>query len=62
MKAGIDARLSRLESANPAGRTFFLWEPRTEGELEALYRDRGIGPGDTVYLFRWMREPTETTN
>ena len=57
MKANLDTRLSRLESASPAGRVFHLWQPGTQEELEALYRDRGIGPGDTVHLFRWDNEP-----
>ena len=58
MKAGIDARLSKLESARPAGRTFFLWEPISAEDLEALKRERGVRDGDTVHLFRWMRDPT----
>ena len=57
MRSTIDTRLSRLESVTPAGRTFYLWQPQTRGELEALYRERGIGPGDTVHLFRWDNEP-----
>ena len=61
MRANLDARLSRLESATPAGRVFYLWDPGTQEELEALKRERGVGSGDTVYLFRWAREPTETT-
>jgi hypothetical protein len=61
MRSGLDARLSKLEGAMPAGRTFFLWQPNTMEELEALYRERDVGPGDTVHLFRWMGEPTETT-
>ena len=56
MKANLDARLSKLESASPTGRVFFLWQPRREEDLAALYRDRGIGPGDTVHLFRWIGE------
>jgi len=52
MKSNLDARLSKLESASPTGRVFFLWQPRREEDLAALYRDRGIGPGDTVRLFR----------
>jgi len=58
MKIGIDARLSRLESATPAGRTFYLWNPASKEGLEALYRERGVVPGDTVYLFRWIGEPS----
>ena len=60
MRANIDTRLSRLESATPAGRVFYLWQPTTEEELEALKRERGVREGDTVFVFRWMREPTET--
>ena len=57
MKTGLDTRLSKLESARPAGRTFYLWQPRTRAELEALYRERGVGPGDTVHIFCWTNEP-----
>ena len=57
MRINLDARLSRLESASPAGRVFCLWQPRTEEDLTALYRARGIGSGDTVHLFRWANEP-----
>ena len=56
MKANLDIRLSKLESARPAGRTVYLWEPRTEEELEALKRERGVRPGDTVILFRWVKQ------
>ena len=58
MKAHLDSRLSKLESATPAGRVFYLWDPGTRQELEVLYRDRGIGPGDTVHVFRWIGEPS----
>jgi hypothetical protein len=61
MRANLDTRLSRLESARPAGRVFYLWEPRTEEELEALKGERGVREGDTVFVFRWVGEPTETT-
>ena len=59
MKANLDTRLARLESARPAGRVFYLWQPTTEEELEALKRERGVREGDTAYLFRWIREPAE---
>ena len=57
MKSNRDARLSKLESASPTGRVFYLWQPRTEAELAALHRERGVGPRDTVHLFRWANEP-----
>ena len=41
----------------PAGRTFYFWEPRTTEKLAALYRERGVAPGDTVILARWESEP-----
>ena len=61
MRANLDSRLARLESATPAGRVFYLWDPGTQEELEMLKSERGIGPGDVVYVFRWAGEPTETT-
>jgi len=57
MRSGLDARLSKLEGALPAGRVFFLWQPGTAEELNKLMRSRGVGPGDTVHLFRWDNEP-----
>ena len=58
MKANLDTRLSKLESATPAGRVFYLWQPATTEALNELMRSRGIGPADAVYVFSWIGEPT----
>ena len=51
MRSPIDTRLLRLEARQPAGRIFCVGQlPETPAELEALYRERGIGPGDTVII------------
>jgi hypothetical protein len=55
MRANLDTRLSKLESARPAGRVFYLWQPKTNEELEAVKRERGVREGDTVYLFEWAK-------
>jgi len=56
LKSGLDARLAKLESASDYGRVVFLWQPNTMEELNDLMRSRGVGPGDTVHLFRWEDE------
>ena len=51
MRSTIDTRLSRLEARQPAGRMFCIWrEPKTQAELEVLYRERGIKPGDVIVV------------
>jgi len=56
MRSTIDTRLSRLEERQPPGRIFCVGQlPKAPAELEALYRERGVGPGDTVIITGVLR-------
>ena len=58
MKANLDSRLSKLESATPRAACSIYGIQETKEGLEALYRNHSIGAGDTVILARWLKEPT----
>ena len=49
MKANLESRLSRLESATPAGRTVFIWDD-DDCDLDELKR-----PNDKGIFIRWLR-------
>jgi hypothetical protein len=60
MRANLDGRLSRLESASAPGRTVFIWEPDDDCDRDELKRRRGVAPNDKCVFIGWL-SPGEIT-